>query len=89
LSEAVPSEAELVMKFEDEKLAELVLKSLSPDNEPLPTGLRIVAHRDGKAVVFKIYCKRPIKSLLATLDDIVSMAILALKAVRVIGAESS
>jgi len=80
----VLSEAELVMRFQED-VAELVLKALSPDNEPLPPGLRVRAYRDGDAVIFKISCRRSIKSLLATLDDILSMAILALKAVRAIG----
>jgi len=86
-SEITLSEAELVMRFGNEDIAELVLRALSPDNVPLPAGLEIDAYRDGEAVVFKVYCRRSVKSLLATLDDVASMAILALKTVKAIGGQ--
>ena len=76
----VQAEARLVMNFADERTADRVLKALAPDNEPLPRGLRINARRTGSAVVFEIYSERTVMSLLATIDDIVSMASLAEKA---------
>ncbi|MCD6535724.1 MAG: CTAG/PCC1 family protein [Thaumarchaeota archaeon] len=76
-------EAELVMHFEEERIAELVMKALAPDNEPLPKGLSIEMRREGNAVIFKILCSRSVKSLLATLDDILAMSILTLKCLKV------
>ena len=79
----ISMEAELVMHFEEEGIAELVMKALAPDNEPLPKGLSIEMRREGNAVIFKILCSRSVKSLLATLDDILAMSILTLKCLKV------
>lgn len=75
-------EAELAMRFIDEKVTEVVTRALAPDNDPLPSGLNLEMLRDGNVVIFRILCRRPVRSLLATLDDILSMSILALKCLR-------
>lgn len=85
----VESKAELRMRFESEFMAELVMKALQPDNEPLPRGLSIIVERDGRTLVFEVKSRRPIMSLLATLDDIISSAILVLKAAKAVEAPSS
>ncbi len=86
----VQSEAQLIMRFESGEAAEMVLEALAPDNEPLPRGLRISVQREGSAVIFKISSKRSVMSLLATLDDIISMAALAERSIRIaIGSGSS
>ncbi len=81
-SEVVEAEAELLMSFESGGLAELVLRSLEPDNEPLPEGLRLDVEREGRTIRFRIYSSRPVSSLLATIDDILAMAALVLRAVK-------
>lgn len=78
------SEAELRMRFESELMAELIMKALQPDNEPLPSGLHITVRREGSTLIFRVKSRRPITSLLVTLDDIVSSAILALRAVKAV-----
>ena len=78
----VKSEAELKMEFDSELTAELVMRSLQPDNEPLPKGLSITVSRDGHLLIFKVRSERPIMSLLATLDDIIASTILVLKAIQ-------
>ena len=80
----VESEAELCMEFEDEVLAELILRSLQPDNEPLPRGLAISVRRDGSKVIFRISSQRPVSSLLATIDDIIVMTLVALRSIRAV-----
>ena len=85
----VESEAELRMRFESELMAELVMKALQPDNEPLPSGLHITVRRDGSILIFKVRSKRPIMSLLATLDDIISSTLLVLKAAKAVERSSS
>ena len=81
-SEVVEAEAELLMSFESGGLAELVLRSLELDNEPLPEGLRLDVEREGRTIRFRIYSSRPVSSLLATIDDILAMAALVLRAVK-------
>ncbi|HDD42609.1 MAG TPA: hypothetical protein ENF79_02875 [Nitrososphaeria archaeon] len=85
----VESEAELRMRFESELTAELVMKALQPDNEPLPSGLHITVKRAGSTLIFKVRSKRPIMSLLATLDDIISSTILVLRAAKAVERPSS
>ena len=76
------SEAELSLTFMDEREAEIIAKSLEPDNQPLPRGLKLKMTRAGKVILFEIRCERGVRSLLTTLDDILCMANLALKAIR-------
>lgn len=85
LNKDIFMEGELIMCFEDEHVAEVVMKSLAPDNEPLPSGLSIEMHRERNAIIFRILCHRSVRSLLTTLDDIISMSVLALKCLRAIG----
>lgn len=80
----IHTEAELTMCFEEEHVAEILMRALAPDNEPLPSGLDIEVLRRGKTVIFKIFCYRSVKSLLATLDDILSMSVLVLKCLRAV-----
>ena len=76
------SEAELSLTFMDEREAEIIAKSLEPDNQPLPRGLKLKMTRAGKMILFEIKCERGVRSLLTTLDDILCMANLALKTIR-------
>ena len=72
------SEADLRLTFKDEKEAEIITKSLEQDNRPLPRGLTLKMVRDGKVILFEIRCERRVRSLLTTIDDILSMANLVL-----------
>jgi len=76
------SEAELRLTFENEEEAEIIAKSLEPDNRPLPKGLMLKMNHDGNVILFKIKCERSVRSLLTTMDDILCMANLALKTIR-------
>ncbi len=76
------SNAHVEMEFEDAHIAEIVFKALLPDNKPLPTGLEVSAELEGKRIIFKVYCQRPLQSLLATIDDILSMAKIAEQTAR-------
>ncbi|MDJ0269416.1 MAG: KEOPS complex subunit Pcc1 [Aigarchaeota archaeon] len=77
MQQARMSNARVEMEFEDEHVAEVVFKALFPDNKPLPAGLEVNAELEGKRVIFKVYCRRSLQSLLATIDDILSMAKIA------------
>ncbi|MCL7385718.1 MAG: hypothetical protein LZ158_05095 [Thaumarchaeota archaeon] len=73
-SEPEPIKAMLEVIYDSEEEANLVISALSPDNAPLPEGLKILMYVDGCRLVSEIECRRPILSLLNTLDDILSMA---------------
>jgi len=61
------------------------MRALQPDNEPLPSGMELSARMSGCEVVFEIRSRRPIISLLATLDDILVSTMLVLRAVQSFG----
>jgi len=69
----------LRLVFKDSWEAELASKAIEPDNYPLPRGLRLEMRRSGREVFIRIECKRSIPSLLTTIDDILSMMLLALR----------
>jgi hypothetical protein len=64
--------AELRVTFCDDRESEGALRSLLPDNEPLPPGLSIEMIRSGKVLVAEISCERGVDSLLSTLDDLLA-----------------
>ncbi|MCS7136399.1 MAG: KEOPS complex subunit Pcc1 [Nitrososphaerota archaeon] len=80
-SEPEPIKATLEIVYDSEEGASLTLSALSPDNVPLPEGLRLSMRVEGCKLVSEIECRRPISSLLNTLDDILSMASLIKKTV--------
>jgi hypothetical protein len=84
--------AELRVTFCDDRESEGALRSLLPDNEPLPPGLSIEMIRDGEVLVAEIACDRGVDSLLSTLDDLLASLNLAEKALcsrdRAAGSES-
>ncbi|MEM0089825.1 MAG: KEOPS complex subunit Pcc1 [Nitrososphaerota archaeon] len=73
-SDLEPIKAKLEVIYDSEEEANIVLSALLPDNVPLPEGLRLSMYVEGCKLVSEIECKRPISSLLNTLDDILSMA---------------
>jgi hypothetical protein len=81
----IECEARVRMCFEDSSTAEIVMMALQPDNEPLPRGIELSARMSGREVVFEVRSRRPIMSLLATIDDILASAMLALKALQSVG----
>lgn len=84
-SPIVECKARIKMIFDDSSIAELVMRALHPDNEPLPRDIELSARKNDNEIAFEIRSRRTIMSLLATLDDIFASAILALKAAQVVG----
>lgn len=76
------SEAELKLTFKDEEEAEIIARSLEPDNQPLPRGLTLKMIHRGNMIIFRIRCERSVRSLLTTMDDILCMTNLALKTIK-------
>jgi len=83
--QAVECEARIRMCLDDASIANIVMRALQPDNEPLPSGMELSARMSGCEVVFEIRSRRPIISLLATLDDILVSTMLVLRAVQSFG----
>ncbi len=78
----VKTSAKLELVFEDTEDAEIALKSIQPDNHPLPPGLELSMKIDGNRLEVYIESERSLLSLLNTLDDILSMINVALKSVK-------
>ena len=76
--------ADINLEFPSSSEAERISKSLSPDNVPLPPGLRIDTQVKGNQLVLKVECIRGLDSLRATLEDIMSAIDLALRTTRLV-----
>lgn len=70
--------------FKNIEEAEIALKSIQPDNYPLPRGLELNMEIKGEKLAIYVESERTVLSLLTTLDDILSMVKLALRSIRVI-----
>jgi len=80
-------EAEVSLQYENERLAEVVAKSVSPDNFKVPKGLRIKTMLKGNEVFTRIKCKGKFTTFIATVDDLlfsVSTAEKTLKKARIL-----
>ncbi|MCS7125391.1 MAG: KEOPS complex subunit Pcc1 [Aigarchaeota archaeon] len=78
-SSKVKASATLILRFENAEIAEIALKSIQPDNYPLPRDLLIKMDIKDCEVYIYVESDRTVLSLLTTLDDILSMMNLALK----------
>ncbi|HDO21166.1 MAG: KEOPS complex subunit Pcc1 [archaeon GB-1845-036] len=65
----------------DEKLTNVIYKSLLPDNVDLPESLSIHMAIYGSCLNIKVECGRSLASLLNTLDDILSSIQIAVKSI--------
>ncbi|RJS80429.1 KEOPS complex subunit [Candidatus Bathyarchaeota archaeon] len=63
-------EAEIILKYDNEKYAKAVANAVSPDNFKTPSNLSVKTLCSGKDVVTKIKCKGKLSTLLATIDDL-------------------
>ncbi|MEM1583280.1 MAG: KEOPS complex subunit Pcc1 [Nitrososphaerota archaeon] len=78
----VKTYARMELYFETAEEAEIVLKSIYPDNYPLPRGLELNMKVEGEKLEVYVNSDRTILSLLTTLDDILSMIKLVLNSIR-------
>ncbi len=81
-SSRLRSRARLRLELPSVEEARLASAAVEPDNQPLPKGLEIEMKRVGKVVEIYVECDRTLASLLATLDDILAMMLLALRVSR-------
>lgn len=76
-------EAQIVLKYNNEKIAAAVCKAISPDNLITPKGLSISTAKHGKNVVTEITFRGKFPTFLATIDDLLFSASTAEKTVEV------
>jgi hypothetical protein len=67
------------LRFELAKDAERIMKSVTPDNFPLPNGLHIETSIDDNHLIFEISCNRGLDSLAATIEDLLSAIDLSIR----------
>ena len=69
--------AKISIEYQNQKQAEIIVKSLIPDNKPLPKGILIdMSAEGGKAnIIVECVCKPEI--LISTIDDILESVCLA------------
>jgi len=67
------------LAFESQEEAETTLSAISPDNSPLPEGLKIDCTLEDQQVNIEIQSSRSLESLAATLEDIMSAIDLSLR----------
>ena len=62
------------MDIDDERLADHIVRSLAPDNKPLPEGMGIFMHKIGQAIRIEVIVKNcRIMRLISTIDEILAL----------------
>ncbi|MBS7637586.1 hypothetical protein KEJ49_01670 [Candidatus Bathyarchaeota archaeon] len=65
-------EAQITLRYRSEREARAVLDAVSPDNIQAPEGINLTSEASGGELRISITCHRGIKSLTATVDDLLS-----------------
>lgn len=65
-------EATITLRYRSEREARAVLDAISPDNSQAPEGITLSSEASGNELRISITCERGIKSLTATIDDLLS-----------------
>ena len=63
-------QAQVVLEYNDEKIADAVAKAVSPDNFKTPKGLSISTTKDGMKVVTIVSYSGKFPTFTATIDDL-------------------
>jgi hypothetical protein len=75
-------ETEIMLEYEDAKIAEAVAKAVSPDNFKTPKGLKVkTTWKDGK-VFTTIKCRNGLGTFIATIDDLLFCTLTAEKTLQ-------
>lgn len=65
-------EASIILKYSSEREAWAILEAVSPDNSRAPEGISLASEISGGELRILITCERGVKSLTATIDDLLS-----------------
>lgn len=77
-------EAEIVLKYDDETVAEATAKAVSPDNFKTPKGLAVKTTWRKTKVVTMIKCKGKFSTFIATIDDLLFCVSTAEKTIKTV-----
>ena len=77
-------ETKIVISYKNEKEAEVVAKAVSPDNIEIPSGLIIRTITEGSKVLTSVECQTGLKTLISTLDDLLSCISVAEKTFKLV-----
>ena len=76
------AEAELTLRYPNEKTARAIVEAVSPDNYQAPEGLELSVVRRKTDVTVRVRCPKGVGSLISTLDDLLSCLAAAEKALN-------
>lgn len=76
-------EAEIVLEYDEARMAEAVANAVSPDNFKTPVDLTVKTMLKEKKVLTRIVCKEKLPTFIATVDDLLSCVSTAEKALLV------
>jgi hypothetical protein len=74
--------SQIELKFELAADAEKIMQSVSPDNFPLPKGLKIESIISNNNLQFVIRCDRGLDSLATTIEDLLSAIDLSIRTLK-------
>jgi tRNA threonylcarbamoyladenosine modification (KEOPS) complex Pcc1 subunit len=77
-------QATITLEYKDEKTAKAIEQAVSPDNFKTPVGLHVKTERAANRVITKIECESKLATFTATIDDLLSSASTAEKALKTI-----
>ena len=75
--------ATITLEYENSQTAEAIANAVSPDNNETPVGLTVKTEQQGKKVITEITMIGKTATFIATIDDLLSSASTAEKALHV------
>ena len=81
-------EGRVEVEFRDDRLAEAVVRAVSPDNKPTPEGVTVEAWRSKRKLLGLVKCSRGVETFLSTLDDLLSSVQTAERALEMLKGEA-
>jgi hypothetical protein len=75
-------EAEIVIEYDNARIADAIADAVSPDNSGTPSGLSVKTRSERKKVVTMISCRQGFSTFVATIDDLLFSVATAEKTLR-------
>ena len=77
-------EARISLEYDDEKIAEAIVKAVSPDNVEYGEMLSVKTFKKRNMVISLVFCKEKIGTFISTIDDLLRCISVAEKTFKVI-----
>ena len=77
-------EARISLEYDDEKIAEAIVKAVSPDNVEYGEMLSVKTFKKENKVISLVFCKEKIGTFISTIDDLLRCISVAEKTFKVI-----